>query len=54
MIDYSIAVRSAQPVTKKEDVTETKTYAVIQISEIMTLADFACPLFYFRPSKSDK
>ena len=41
MIDYSIAVRSAQPGTKKEDVTETKAYAVAQISEIMTLADFA-------------
>ena len=41
MIDYSIAVRSAQPGTKKEDVTVTKAYGVAQISEIMTLADFA-------------
>ena len=41
MIDYSIAVRSAQPGTKKEDVTVTKAYGVAQISEIMTLPDFA-------------
>ena len=41
MIDYSIAMRNAQPGTKKEDVTVTKAYGVAQISEIMTLPDFA-------------
>ena len=41
MIDYSIAVRSAQPGTKKEDVTVTKAYGVAQTSEVMTLPDFS-------------
>ena len=41
MIDYSIAVRSTKPGTKKADVKETKAYGVAQISEIITLNEFA-------------
>ncbi len=41
MIDYSIVIRSAQPGTKSADITETKAYGVAQISEILTLNEFA-------------
>ncbi len=41
MIDYSIAIRSSKPGTKSSDITETKAYGVAQISEILTLNDFA-------------
>ena len=41
MIDYTIAVRSAHPGTKSENVSVTKAYGVAQQSEIMALSDFA-------------
>lgn len=41
MINYSLAIRSAQPGTKKNEINETKAYGVAQISEVVTLNDFA-------------
>ena len=40
-IKYSIAIRSAQPGTKKENVTETKAYPVIQLNGTMSLEEMA-------------
>ena len=40
-IPYSIAIRSAVPGTKKENVTVTKAYPVLQISESLTMEDLA-------------
>ncbi|MCF0197637.1 MAG: HU family DNA-binding protein [Bacteroidaceae bacterium] len=39
-IQYSIAIRSAKPGTKSEQVTVTKAYAVAQDTETMTFAKF--------------
>lgn len=41
MINYSIAVRSAVPGTKKANVTVTKAYPVLQISESKTMMELA-------------
>ena len=41
MINYSIAIMSAQPGTKKEDITETKAYGVAQSNEVLDINDFA-------------
>lgn len=41
MIDYSIVIRSTTPGTKAADITETKAYGVAQVSEVLTLRDFA-------------
>jgi len=41
MIDYSISIKSAQPGTKKEDVTETKAYGQAQVRKNYSLDDFA-------------
>ena len=41
MINYSIVIMSAQPGTKKEDITETKAYATSQVSEVLDLQKFA-------------
>ena len=41
MIDYSIVIRSTTPGTKTEDITETKAYGVAQVSEFLTINDFA-------------
>ena len=41
MIDYSIAIMSAQPGTKKADVTETKAYGTAQVREKLDLNKFA-------------
>ncbi|MBO4642664.1 MAG: DNA-binding protein [Bacteroidaceae bacterium] len=41
MIDYSIVIRGTKPGTKTEDITETKAYGVAQISEILTINEFA-------------
>ena len=41
MINYSIVIRGTKPGTKTEDITETKAYGVAQISENLTINDFA-------------
>ena len=41
MINYSIVIRSTTPGVKTEDITETKAYGVAQISEILSINDFA-------------
>ena len=41
MIDYSIAIMSAQPGTKRADITETKAYGTAQVREVLTLDAFA-------------
>ena len=41
MIDYSITIMSAQPGTKKADVTETKAYGSAQVREKLDLNKFA-------------
>ena len=41
MINYSIVIRSAVPGTKTENITETKAYGVAQVSEILTINEFA-------------
>ena len=41
MINYSIVIRSTKPGTKTEDITETKAYGVAQLSDILTINDFA-------------
>ena len=41
MINYSIAIMSAQPGTKKEDITETKAYGVAQSNEVLDINAFA-------------
>ena len=41
MIDYSIAIMSAQPGTKKADITETKAYGTAQVREKLDLNKFA-------------
>ncbi|MBR1499507.1 MAG: DNA-binding protein [Bacteroidaceae bacterium] len=41
MINYSIAIMSAQPGTKKENITETKAYGVAQSSEVLDINAFA-------------
>ena len=40
MINYSIAIMSTTPGTKKEDITETKAYGIAQMNEKLTLDDF--------------
>lgn len=37
MIKYSIAIRSAQPGTKKAQIKETKAYGVAQVESVVTL-----------------
>ena len=37
MINYSITIMSAQPGTKKEDISETKAYGVAQMNDKMDL-----------------
>ena len=41
MINYSIVIMSAQPGTKKEDITESKAYGTSQVSEVLDLQKFA-------------
>ena len=41
MINYSIVIRGTKPGTKTEDITETKAYGVAQISENLTINEFA-------------
>lgn len=41
MIDYSMAIMGTKPGTKKENIEETKVYGVAQISEKVSLEDFA-------------
>ena len=41
MINYSIAIRSAQPGKKKNEITETKAYPVYQASDTLTAEDLA-------------
>ena len=41
MINYSIVIRSTVPGTKTEEITETKAYGVAQVSESLTINDFA-------------
>lgn len=41
MINYSIAIYSTKPGTKKENITETKAYAVSQVTDMITLDEFA-------------
>ena len=40
MIDYAIAIMSAQPGTKKEQITETKAYGTAQVREVLDLDKF--------------
>ena len=40
-IKYSIAVRSTKPGTKKEDITETRAYPVIQLNGLYGVSDLA-------------
>ena len=39
MIDYSIAIRGTKPGTKKENIEETKVYAVAQAKETLTFSE---------------
>ena len=41
MINYSIYIASAQPGTKKEDITQTKAYGSAQVHEVFDLEKFA-------------
>ena len=41
MINYSIAIMSSTPGTKKEDITETKAYGMAQASEVIDINAFA-------------
>ncbi len=41
MINYSIAILSSTPGTKKEDITETKAYGMAQASEVIDINAFA-------------
>lgn len=41
MIDYSIAIRGTKPGTKKENIDDTRAYAVAQRSETITMSEFA-------------
>ena len=41
MINYSIVIKGTKPGTKAEDITETKAYGVAQVSDFLTLNDFA-------------
>ena len=40
MINYSIAIMSTTPGTKKADITETKAYGTAQVHEVLTFDDF--------------
>lgn len=40
MIDYAIAIMSAQPGTKKAEITETKAYGTAQVREVLNLDQF--------------
>ena len=40
MINYSIYIASANPGTKKEDITHTKAYGTAQVGEKLTFDDF--------------
>jgi len=40
-IPYSITIMSTTPGTKKEDITETKAYPVLQTSETLSMEDLA-------------
>ena len=40
MIDYSIIIMSAQPGTKKEQITKTLAYGSAQMRELLSLDDF--------------
>lgn len=41
MINYSIAIQSTKPGTKKAQITETKAYGVAQASEVIDINAFA-------------
>lgn len=41
MIDYSISIKSAQPGTKKENITVTKAYGTAQVRKNYSLEEFA-------------
>lgn len=41
MINYSIAILSSTPGTKKEDITETKAYGMAQATEVIDINAFA-------------
>ena len=41
MINYSIAIQSTKPGTKKAQITETKAYGVAQVSEVVDINGFA-------------
>ena len=41
MVNYSIAIMSTKPGTKKENITETRAYAKTQISKVMDMSSFA-------------
>lgn len=41
MINYSIAIMGTKPGTKKEQITETKAYAMVQTSESVDINTFA-------------
>ena len=41
MINYSIAIQSTKPGTKKAEITETKAYGVAQVAEVIDINAFA-------------
>ena len=41
MINYSIYIASAQPGTKKDQITQTKAYGSAQVHEVLNLEQFA-------------
>ena len=41
MIDYSIAIMSTTPGTKKNEITETKAYGTAQVREVLDINKFA-------------
>ena len=40
MINYSISIKSANPSTKKADITETKAYGAAQVDEVLSFDTF--------------
>ncbi len=40
MINYSISIKSANPGTKKADITETKAYGAAQVDEVLSFDAF--------------
>ena len=41
MINYSIAIMSSKPGTRKADIQETKAYGMAQASEVLDINKFA-------------